>query len=130
MDRSSLTFSLLVAAAFMDTSQAQATECFTMFDAKNALVYQSTTTPINLSGSISDQMTRFFPSRYLVISDVGTCAESGAGSGSAGSDGGSGGTNGPAVYGADATSRAPVSAPPVDAVPVRRFSRASAASRR
>jgi hypothetical protein len=64
---------ILAAAAL----PAHATQCFTMFDAKNNAVLQSTTPPIDLSQSIGDQMRLRFPARYLIISDVGLCSEYG-----------------------------------------------------
>jgi|GEM_PF-6211900 len=119
----------LFAFACVFAAQAHATECFSMFDASNTLVYQSTTTPINLSGSISVQMARLFPSRYLVISDVGTCVEAGAGS--AGTVATAASTaDGGALFGADATSRAPVAVARDDAPQVRRTNRATSGARR
>jgi hypothetical protein len=119
----------LFAFALVFAAPAHATECFSMFDAANTLVYQSTTTPINLSGSISIQMARYFPSRYLVISDVGTCVE--AGTGSAGAVATAGSTaDGGALFGADATSRAPVAVTRDDAPAVRRANRVTSGPRR
>ena len=59
------------------TLPAHATQCFTMVDAKNNAVLQTSTAPIDLSGSIGDQMRVLFPARYLIIADVGLCAERG-----------------------------------------------------
>ena len=77
MNRPALHHALLLATLCAATSPAFAIECFSMFDAKNALVYQSSSTPIDLSHSISEQMTRRFPARHLVISDLGSCPETG-----------------------------------------------------
>lgn len=51
--------------------------CFTMVDARNRPIYQATTTPIDLSGSISDTMARRYPGRFLVISPNADCASIG-----------------------------------------------------
>jgi hypothetical protein len=56
-------------------SAAHAFQCYAMFDAKNTRVYQTAVAPIDLSRPISDEMARRFPSRYLVISDTGSCVE-------------------------------------------------------
>ena len=54
-------------------SSAHAT-CFTMVDAGNHVVYQSTTTPVSLVGSVGNEMARRFPGRHLIISSIGPCA--------------------------------------------------------
>ena len=64
----------MAAATLLVASQASATECFSMYDGKNQLIYQSSTAPIDLSRPVSDEMAARFPARYLVISDVGSCA--------------------------------------------------------
>jgi hypothetical protein len=69
-----LTLSLFAASMFV-AAPTHAAECFSMFDAKNVLVFQSTSAPIDLSRSISDEMTTRFPARYLVIADTGVCVE-------------------------------------------------------
>ena len=50
-------------------------ECFSMYDAKNALVYQSPTSPIDLSRPISQEMALHYPSRALVIATSMSCSE-------------------------------------------------------
>ena len=72
--------SILLAPLLASASPAFAVECFSMYDAKNALVYQSTSVPIDLSRSVSEQMARRFPGRHLVISDSGACPEAGVAS--------------------------------------------------
>ena len=92
------------------TTPALAVECFSMFDAKNALTYQSSAAPIDLSGSISTQMARRFPGRHLTISDLGTCPETGVAattSTQAAASLPSRTGDGPGAFGADATSPAP-----------------------
>lgn len=92
-------------------SPAFAIECFSIYDAKNVLVYQSSTTPIDLSRSISDQMARRFPARYLVISDLGSCPETGVATAGTPAQAAailpSRTGDGPGAFGADATSPAP-----------------------
>ena len=68
-----LAVSILVATTF--AAPAHAARCFSMYDAKNRLVMQSSNTPIDLSRSVEDQMRARFPSRYLVISDNGPCPD-------------------------------------------------------
>lgn len=48
-------------------------DCFTVVDAKNRIVYQSTSTPVNLAGSIGTEMARRYPGRHLIISPTGGC---------------------------------------------------------
>jgi hypothetical protein len=124
-----LTLSLTASPAF-------AIECFSMYDAKNTLVYQSSTTPIDLSRSISGPMTRRFPGRYLVISDLGSCpatasVESNTPTQAAALLPSSNG-DGPGVFGADATSPAPSSQgnQASDLFPARTYARALSGARR
>lgn len=116
-------------------SPALAIECFSMFDAKNTLVYQSSLPPIDLSQSISEQMARRFPTRQLLISDLGSCPETGVASSTTTTQAAalspSGNGNGSGAYGADATSPAPVaSGSRADASPNRVFARAPTGGRR
>ncbi len=67
--------SFVAAAAVAAAAPAHAIECFSMYDARNALVYQTPTAPIDLSRSIEDQMARRFPARYLVIADASPCGQ-------------------------------------------------------
>ncbi len=49
-------------------------ECFTVYDSAHRIVYQSDTTPIDLSGPIAPAMQARFPGGQLVISvDAGIC---------------------------------------------------------
>ncbi len=70
-----LSMSFAAAAAFATALPAQAVECFSIYDARNTLVYQTSTAPIDLSRPIEDQMARRFPARYLVISDATPCGQ-------------------------------------------------------
>lgn len=119
-------------------SPASAVECFSMYDAKNALVYQSSTSPINLGRPISEQMTRRFPARHLVISDIGACPVTGVAANTTASDSGaallpSSTGNGPGAFGADATSPVPAgnsSQAAGEAATGRAFTRAPSGGRR
>lgn len=75
MKRPALLLSLPLFAAMVVATPARAAECFSMFDARNVLVSQSTDAPIDLSHSISNEMAAHFPARYLVIADTGGCPE-------------------------------------------------------
>ena len=80
MQRStSLSAALLVWIALGPSTASAA--CYSMYDARNALVYQSSTSPIDLSRTVSEQMSARFPSRALVISTTTSCADDIAGSG-------------------------------------------------
>ncbi len=78
MNPRALMTSTLVVATLGAAAPAHAVECFSIYDARNTLVYQTANAPIDLSRSIGDQMARRFPSRYLVIADVSPCAPVGA----------------------------------------------------
>lgn len=49
--------------------------CFTLYDAKNTVVYQSSQSPLDLSRSISEQLTARFPNTFFVMSAEGDCVE-------------------------------------------------------
>jgi hypothetical protein len=74
-------FLLAGATAFGLFPRVAAAECFSMYDTKNALVYQSQTSPIDLSRPISEEMARHYPSRALVISTSISCEDGRGGSG-------------------------------------------------
>ena len=74
MDLPKLLRPLLIAGALAASTNAQA-GCFFMYDARNALVYQSSTSPIDLSRPVSDEMARRYPSRALVIAPTTSCSE-------------------------------------------------------
>ena len=78
MNQRALMASMLAVATFAAAAPACAVECFSIYDTRNTLVYQTANSPIDLSRSIEDQMARRFPSRYLVIADVSPCAPVGA----------------------------------------------------
>jgi hypothetical protein len=75
MRRTALLKAPALFAAIIVATPTHAAECFSMFDTKNVLVFQSTRAPIDLSRSISDEMAAHFPARYLVIADTGVCVE-------------------------------------------------------
>ncbi len=66
---------LSIAAVVCALPGVSAAACYTMIDARNAVVYQSRTSPIDLSRSIATEMARRFPSRSLVISTSDGCVE-------------------------------------------------------
>jgi hypothetical protein len=77
-------FGLSIAlAAILANTPALGAQCFTMYDARNNVVLQSATTPIDLSRAIGSEMAAHFPGRALVISDVGTCTAYAPGSANA-----------------------------------------------
>lgn len=73
MNQRALILLVLAGASICAAVPAHAVECFSIYDARNALVYQTSTSPIDLSRSIGDQMARRFPSSYLVIADASPC---------------------------------------------------------
>jgi hypothetical protein len=52
---------------------ANATSCYTLVDQKNAVVYQSTKSPIDLSRKISDEIDIKFPGDHLIITSGEDC---------------------------------------------------------
>jgi hypothetical protein len=72
MKNTTLCLSLALAVTMADTP-ALGAQCFTMYDARNNVVLQSSTTPIDLSRAVGSEMAAHFPGRALVISNVGTC---------------------------------------------------------
>jgi hypothetical protein len=55
---------------------ANAAGCFTIYDAENVVTYRSTTAPVDMSRSISDQMAVRFPGQFLVWSkSASSCPE-------------------------------------------------------
>jgi len=64
----------LVALIALPTGAAA--NCYSVYDGQNRLVFQSTVTPIDLSGRISDTMRQRFPGTYLImIPDETDCRE-------------------------------------------------------
>ena len=49
--------------------------CYQLFDKKDRLVLQSTSAPVDLSQSISDEVGRRYPGHYLVVGGSGPCPE-------------------------------------------------------
>ena len=57
-------------------SLAGAANCYSIYDAKNQLAFQSTVSPIDLSTRISQTMRERFPGGFLIIvPDDGDCRE-------------------------------------------------------
>jgi hypothetical protein len=112
--------SLACGSALLSSSLPASAECFSMYDAKNALVYQSPTSPIDLSRPISQEMALHYPSRALVIATSMSCAEGQTTSRYIGAE------ESGALYGSATSAGSPATAgAPVDATPrvVRRARR-------
>jgi len=55
---------------------AGAANCYSIYDAKNRLAFQSTVPPIDLSGRISQTMRESYPGGFLImVPDDGDCRE-------------------------------------------------------
>ncbi len=64
----------LVALAALPTTAAA--NCYSVYDSQNRLVFQSTVTPIDLSGRISETMRKLYPGTFLVmLPDETNCRE-------------------------------------------------------
>ena len=75
-----ITSCLTLLAALTAPALAQA-NCYSIYDAKNQLAFQSTIAPVDLSRQISDAMRARFPGGYLVmIPGDDACREYRAGS--------------------------------------------------
>jgi hypothetical protein len=67
---------LPLAAVLALPTLANAANCYSIYDAKNQLAFQSTVPPIDLSTRISQAMRERFPGGFLVIvPDDGDCRE-------------------------------------------------------
>jgi hypothetical protein len=67
---------LLSLATLLALPGIAAANCYSMYDAQNRLVFQSTVAPIDLSTRISDTMRSRFPGVYLImIPDDSDCRE-------------------------------------------------------
>ena len=67
---------LPLAVALALPGVAGAANCYSIYDAKNQLVLQSTVPPVDLSGSISQAMRTSHPGGFLIIvPDDGDCRE-------------------------------------------------------
>jgi hypothetical protein len=63
-------------AALMALPTVAAANCYSVFDSQNRLIFQSTVTPIDLSGRISETMRQRFPGTYLImLPDESDCRE-------------------------------------------------------
>ena len=49
--------------------------CYQLFDEKNKLVIQSAHSPVSLSGSLSENVSRSYPGYYLITSTLAQCPE-------------------------------------------------------
>ena len=57
-------------------SVAGAANCYSIYDTKNRLAFQSTVPPIDLSGRISQGMRESYPGGFLImVPDDGDCSE-------------------------------------------------------
>jgi len=57
-------------------SVAGAANCYSIYDAKNRLAFQSTVPPVDLSGRISQAMRESYPGGFLImVPDDGDCRE-------------------------------------------------------
>ena len=67
---------LPLAALLALPSLATAANCYSIYDAKNQLAFQSTVPPVDLSTRISQSMRERFPGGFLVmVPDDGDCRE-------------------------------------------------------
>lgn len=67
---------LLPFAALLALPMLASASCYSIYDAKNRLAFQSTLAPIDLSARISDAMRARFPGSFLVIlPDDSDCME-------------------------------------------------------
>ena len=74
--RMSRLHSFVAVAALLALPGLANANCYSVYDAKNQLTFQSTVTPIDLSGRISNEMRGRFPGGYLVvIPDEHDCRE-------------------------------------------------------
>ena len=55
------------------TTWAHGSLCFTLIDARGAIVSHSATSPVDLSNAISDELRRKFPGHHLVFGDDKDC---------------------------------------------------------
>ena len=68
--------SLALAGVLALPGLAGAANCYSIYDAKNQLAFQSTVPPIDLSTRISQSMRERFPGGFLIIvPDDGDCRE-------------------------------------------------------
>jgi hypothetical protein len=64
---------LALIIVFLHPIAQAADTCYQLYDEKNALVYQSPEPPIDLSGFISDEVSKNFPHHHLVFSTLRPC---------------------------------------------------------
>ena len=66
---------LLVVALLTVTSSASAVNCYRIIDNRDNLVYQSSISPIDLSRTISEEMSAKHPGKYFQMFDSPSCPE-------------------------------------------------------
>jgi len=65
----------LVAVACMVVPVFASAACYQLFDKQDRLVLQSTTSPVDLSKSISEEVGRLYPGHYLIMDGDGPCPD-------------------------------------------------------
>lgn len=65
----------IIAVLLAAQAPCAAAPCYTLFDAKNTIAFQSASPPVDLSKPISAEIERAFPGLFLVMSNVGACLE-------------------------------------------------------
>jgi hypothetical protein len=65
--------SIVMVLGLLATSWAHGALCFTLVDARGAIVSHSSTSPVDLSYPISDELRRRFPGHHLIFADDKVC---------------------------------------------------------
>ena len=65
--------SAAMALGLLATTWAHGSLCFTLIDARGAIVSHSATSPVDLSNAISDELRRKFPGHHLVFGNDRDC---------------------------------------------------------
>lgn len=65
----------LVTLACIALSLPASAKCYQLFDKKDRLVLQSTSSPVDLSKPISDEVRRLYPGHYLIMAELSPCPE-------------------------------------------------------
>lgn len=68
---------LLAALVLAIPTQARA-DCFSLYDAKNKLVYRSPMAPVDTSRPLSEETQRLYPGHFLIVEQGEQCVQEGA----------------------------------------------------